>query len=480
MELKLQPKQSDCYLSEATEILYGGAAYGGKSHLLRVASIAWSLQIPGLQTYLFRRVSEDLRRNHIEGPSSYLVLMDELLGQKRVKFNESKMVFKFDNGSSIFLCHCQYEKHLSKYQGSEIHVLMIDELTHFTEMIYTYLRGRVRLGGFKIPVKKVFTNEQGKDVYYKDLFPRIICASNPGSTGHNFVKKTFIDFAPEGEIKQVSLQDGGMKRQFIKSLLEDNEIGTKNDPMYEHRLMGMYSSHMVKALRYGDWDIVIGGMFDDVWDRSKHVIKSFKIPSSWYINRSFDWGSSKPFSVGWWAESDGSSYIDSNGREHQTVRGDIFRIKEWYGCTNRVNEGIRLLASEIAEGIRMREEEMGLNVHDGPTDNSIFDEENGNCIADDMEGESISWTRSDKSPYSRKNGWQKIRSLLKGAGSKEYPGLYIFENCVDFIRTVPILPRLSRDPDDIDTNTEDHIADETRYRLYAKDKSSEVHELIGY
>ena len=221
-------------------------------------------------------------------------------------------------------------------------------------------------------------------------------------------------------------------------------------------------------------------MFDDIWDLLKHVKEPFKIPRSWYVNRSFDWGSSKPFSVGWWAESDGTPYIDARGEARSTVRGDIFRIKEWYGATNRANEGIRMLASEIAEGIIMREEEMGLAVHDGPADNAIFDEENGNCISDDMEKEGISWVRADKSPFSRKNGWQKIRALLKGAHSKEFPGLYIFNTCVDFIRTIPTLSRLQRDPDEIDTEAEDHIADETRYRVYAKEKSVEEVELGGY
>lgn len=151
MELCLHERQTEAFLTEATELLYGGAAGGGKSHLMRVASIAWCVDIPGLQVYIFRRLSDDLHKNHMEGHSGFPALLSEWIEGGHAKINWSKNFIEFWNGSKIHLCHCQYEKDVIKYQGAQIHVLLIDELTHFTEKIYRYLRGRCRLGGLKVP-----------------------------------------------------------------------------------------------------------------------------------------------------------------------------------------------------------------------------------------------------------------------------------------------------------------------------------------
>lgn len=143
IRLKLHPRQSLAFLSKATEILYGGAAGGGKSHLMRVVAIMLSMAVAGLQVYIFRRVSDDLRKNHLEGPSGLRVMLSPLVVSGHVKFNDSRGggIFEFWNGSKIYLCHCQYEKDMYKYQGAEIHLLLMDELTLFTEAIYRFLRG---------------------------------------------------------------------------------------------------------------------------------------------------------------------------------------------------------------------------------------------------------------------------------------------------------------------------------------------------
>ena len=141
----LHPKQGDVFISEATELLFGGASGGGKSHLKRAAAIIWSLQIPGLQVYLFRRTFPDLWRNHMEGPTSFPVMLANYIKVGICKPNYSSNKLSFRNGSTIHLCHCQYEKDRWDYQGADIHVLLIDEITHFTEVIYRFLRGRVRM-----------------------------------------------------------------------------------------------------------------------------------------------------------------------------------------------------------------------------------------------------------------------------------------------------------------------------------------------
>jgi len=227
-------------------------------------------------------------------------------------------------------------------------------------------------------------------------------------------------------------------------------------------------------------------MFGDVWKPRIHIVPRFAIPETWRIDRSFDWGSSKPFSVGWWATSDGSDVRMPDGTWRSTVRGDLFRVAEWYGWTGKPNEGLKMLASDIAKGIVEREVRWGWRdqgrsrVHAGVADSSIFDTENGNCIAVDMarkvrladgrEYKGVQWLKADKRPGSRKNGWEQMRMAFQNAvkpvdGPRERPGLFIFDACQQFVRTVPSLPRDEKDMDDIDTDAEDHIADETRYRV---------------
>lgn len=466
MQLELHPQQTEAYLSPATEILYGGAAGGGKSHLMRVGAIAWCTDIPGLQVYLFRRLSDDLLKNHMEGVTGFPALLDEWIGSGLVKINWSKLFIEFWNGSKIHLCHCQYEKDVTKYQGAEIHVLLVDELTHFTEKIYRYLRGRCRMGGLKLSQALA-----GK-------FPRIICGANPGGVGHNWVKATFIDIAKPYEVVRQPKSEGGMLRQYIPARLEDNPTLLQNDPDYADRLEGLGNAALVKAMRDGDWNIVAGGMFDDVWSEPRHSIAPFDIPAGWRIDRAFDWGSSKPFSVGWWAESDGTEATMRDGTKRTFPKGTLFRIAEWYGWNGKPNEGLRMLAVEVARGIVKNERDIGIagRVKSGPADSAIFDTQNGVCIADDMERAGVKWEKADKGPGSRKNGWERMRKMLKAAlqHPMEYPGLLVFDTCRQFIRTVPVLPRDERNTDDIDTDAEDHVADEARYRCTMPNRTATV------
>lgn len=469
MELALHQRQTEAFLSEATEILYGGAAGGGKSHLMRIAAIAWCTDIPGLQVYLFRRISDDLAKNHMEGPTGFPSLLGEWIDDGHVKINWSRNFIEFWNGAKIHLCHCQYEKDVTKYQGAEIHVLMLDELTHFTDKIYRYLRGRCRMGALQVADK------------YRGQFPRIIAGSNPGGVGHNWVKSTFIDGSPPMAVVKQKPDEGGMFRQFIPARLQDNPTLTATDPDYESRLEGLGNKALIRAMKMGDWNIISGGMFDDVWEEQIHVLTPFSIPSSWRVDRSFDWGSSKPFSVGWWAESDGTEAVMHDGTKRTFPRGTLFRIAEWYGWNGRPNEGLKMSDSAIAQGVVQRQADMSLaaKVRPGPADSSIFDESNGDSPAKIQERHGVRWEKADKSPGSRKRGWQLMRGRLIASRQErmEEPGLFIFETCRQFIRTFPVLPRSDRDPDDIDTDAEDHIADESRYRVLAQKRDMSVSTL---
>jgi len=283
----------------------------------------------------------------------------------------------------------------------------------------------------------------------------------------------------------------------IHGYLDENKILLMADPEYKSRIRAAARNKAeLAAWMDGSWDIVAGGMFDDVWDAKRHVVGAFDIPFSWRVDRSFDWGSSRPFSVGWWAESDGSDIRLKDGRVVSTVRGDLFRIGEWYGWTGQPNEGKRMLATEIAKGIIEREIAMG--IHDrckaGPADAAVFKTENGVCIANDLmrdvivDGQKrhIRFVSSNSGPGTRKAGWELMRQRLKAIlpdperlGPREFPGLFVFDRCEQFRRTVPVLPRDDKDLDDVDSDTEDHVADESRYRVMFSGKRVKGGRVVG-
>lgn len=473
IDLALFPKQNAALRTPANEVLYGGAAGGGKSHLMRVAAIIWCYLVPGLQVYIFRRLSTDLYKNHMEGVSGFVNLLEPWVKTKFVKIVQPGTI-RFSNGSRIFLNHCQYEHNVTQYQGTDIHVLMIDELTHWTESMYTFLRGRCRVVGLNIP-------EDLKDT----TFPRILCGSNPGGIGHNWVKNTFVDMTARGKrLVQAEKPDGGMLRAFIPAQVADNPALMKDDPSYLDRLEGLDNPALVRAMKLGDWDIVAGGMFDDVWKPDAIILPTFKIPHSWRINRSFDWGESKPFSVGWWAET-GDEEVEIAPGIHKTFApGSLIRIAEWYGWGNKPNVGCKMPATEIAKGIRKREAKMELHgrVEKGPADSSIFDTSEGSSIALRMEfPHKVRWSKADKRAGSRVQGWSKMREMFLNSAKvpMDGAGLFCFSQCEHFIRTIPSLPRDKHKQDDVDTESEDHVGDETRYRVWRKRAHLGIIKTVG-
>ena len=468
MQIDLHPKQSRAFQEPANEKLYGGSAGGGKSFLLRSVGLSLCSQIRRLQCYLFRRQSQDIIRNHFEGPGSFPDLLGPWMDRNfcRIVYSPNTII-RFANKANVHVCHCQLEKHKYNYQGPEIHVLLIDELTHFTESIYRYLRARCRMPKNDPEMWEDIRKLEEK-LGFKLNFPLVFCGANPGGVGHNWVKASWIDPLKPFEIKKMPKDEGGMLRQFIPAKLKDNP--SLDPEEYADKLAGLGNPALVKAMLDGSWDIVAGGMFDDLWNPEVHIVDPFPIPKSWRVDRSFDWGSSKPFSVGWWAESDGTDLKLKSGKIIPTVRGDLFRIAELYGWNGKPNEGCKLLAVEVARKIKKIEDRFPFKVNPGPADSSIWKEEDGPSISGNMQSAGIKWTKANKKPGSRAIGWELMRERLKGSVTREDPGLFIFNTCRHFIRTIPVLPRDETKSDDINTDAEDHIADETRYRILTKIK----------
>ncbi len=314
---------------------------------------------------------------------------------------------------------------------------------------------------------------------------RIRATTNPYGPGHNWCKKRFQLPMAEGMLigniikdtrTDIPEDEREQPRVAIRSSLAENKILLLADPGYIGKIrMAARNAAELAAWIDGSWDITSGGMFDDVWDEDKHIIPDIPYillrKSGWFMNRAYDHGLSKPFSVGWWAESNGNP-ITLYGKEYGVVKGDLFLFNEYYGCTGDENKGLNMTAREIARQIKVLEKDMGLRgrIKRGPADSSIFSKYDGHAtVAGDMKKEGIYWDAVDKSPGSRIQGWQQIRNLLTGAvprdGIREDKGIYVCERCVDWRRTVPGLTRDDKNLDDVNTDVEDHAGDMTRYRL---------------
>lgn len=441
LDIDLHPKQGVAFESLATEILYGGAAGGGKSFFMRAAAIIWCAMIPGLQVYLFRRTYDDLIKNHIEGSSGFRVLLAPWEAAGLVKIVETEI--RFWNGAKIYLCHCEHEKHRFKYQGAEIHVLLIDELTLFTEVIYRFLRTRVRMTSITVPAQ--FTGG----------FPRILCGSNPGNVGHAWVKSTFImdgdDRVTPLAIRQMPPEEGGMKRQYIPATLDDNPTMAVDDPTYRDRLRGLGNAAMVKAFERGDWDAVVGSFLEGIWDDDGHVVDPFPIPSTWKVWRAMDWGFAKPYAIYWLAlDHDGVYYV----------------WRELYGYGGKADVGTRETATQVAQKIKKIEEHderLGYEYRSNPADSAIFAEQgHSKSIGKMFRDEGIKWVECFKGPRSRVNGAQEIVALLKGGKLK------VFRTCKHLIRTVPALMPDENNLEDVNTKMEDHAWDALRYGVQSR------------
>lgn len=439
MELRLEPKQTLAFETPACEVLYGGAKGGGKSFLMRVSAIRWCMEVPGIQVYLFRRTLSDLRRNHMEGPQSFQALLKEHLDSGHVKYHMKDNQFGFWNGSLLNLCYCESERDVENYQGAEMHVLMPDEATHYTEYQYRYLRGQVRLAGLKVPEK------------YKGRLPRIEAGANPGSVGHAWVKRTFISPAEPMKIWKAPADEGGMLRQFIPARLSDNPHLTRDDPDYADRLRGMGNESLVRAMLEGDWDIVAGQAFEKL-RRDVHCIDPFTPPDDWLCFGSLDWGSSRPFSFGAWCVSNGNPLPD--GRTYR--RGAIIRWKEWYGWTGKPNDGLRMEVAEVAKGIKEKVERKLAYIAADP---SMWKVDGGPSHAETFMRHGVVLRRADNSRHA---GYLEVRNRI--AGDSEGPMLYVTRNCHDgFWRTMPDLVMDTADTEDVDTDNEDHAYDDVRY-----------------
>lgn len=305
---------------------------------------------------------------------------------------------------------------------------------------------------------------------------------NPGGIGHSWVKQRYIDVAPP--YTPYNDPDTGFTRMFIPSKTSDNTILLANDPKYRNRILAATGGNeaLRKAWLEGDWDIVAGAFFD-CWDRTRHVVKPFQIPDHWLRFRSGDWGSARPFSFGWFA-------VVADDFKHGDLilpRGCLVRYREWYGQATddsgnpKYNVGLKMVAESV--GSRLAEIEAKDNVSYGVLDPAAFSQDGGPSIHERImlgSGSKVVFRRADNkrvATLGALGGWDQMRSRLIGEAA-ERPMLVFFENCIDSIRTIPLLQHDKDNIEDVDTDGEDHAADDVRYacmsRPWIKESIKEV------
>lgn len=435
-----QPKQIEFMQRFEDEALYGGAAGGGKSDAL-VMEATRQVRIPYYKGIIFRRTFPQLKE-----------LLDKAsLYYPRAfpgcKYNASTHTWHFPSGAQIIYGSMKDEASKYNHQGIAYDFIGFDELTHFTQTQYEYLRSRNRPNG------------PGTRCYMRST-------CNPGGVGHGWVKAMWIDAGEPmktmWEVVDIVHPDGHTEKQrkskiFVPSSVFDNEILMRNDPGYVARLASMDEATR-NALLYGDWNSFQGQVFREWRNDSSHyldrqwthVIEPFEIPSHWQIYRSYDHGYAKPFSVGWYAY-DGEAF---------------YRILEMYGCTQTPNTGVEWTTTKIFSEIHRVETEhewlAGKHII-GIADPAIWQEDGGDSIAKTAADCGVYFTKADNT---RIAGLMQCHRRL-AFNDDGFPLFYVFKNCKHFIRTIPPLVYSETNVEDVETTLEDHIYDEWRYCMQA-------------
>lgn len=438
------PKQELFLTDTHRHVAFGGARGGGKSFAVRLKAVILCLKHSGISVMIVRKSFPELTANHIKP-------LKEMLrcGAKDAvaKYNDSKKEITFPNGSEILFRYCDTEKDVDRYQGTEVDVLFLDEATQLSED----------------QMKKICACVRGVNSFPK----RIYYTCNPGSKGHGYIKRLFIDKVYEsGEHPE--------DYSFIQSLVTDNKALMEQNPDYIKQLEAL-PPKLREAWLNGRWDVFEGAFFEEFRatpdpqachdagitveealqeHRWTHVVKPFDIPKSCKIYRSYDFGYGKPFAVNWYAvDYDETAYM----------------ILELYGCTGTPNEGVKWTPEEQFKEVARIEREhpylKGRKIQ-GVADPSIWDGSRGIAIIEEAEKQHLLF---DKGINDRIPGWMQVHERLKFDENGKAM-LYIFENCKDTIRTIPLMmysEKVNR-MEDLDTDLEDHIADSLRYFCMAR------------
>jgi hypothetical protein len=423
------------------EVFYGGARGGGKTE----SSIGdW---LDHSSRYGENAIGIFFRRKLVQ-LAEVIARTKQLFTKLGAKYNEQQKTWTMPNGARLKFAYLEKDSDAEEYQGHSYTRIYIEELTNFPSSgPVNKLRATLRSGA-GVPCGMRLTG-------------------NPGGPGHLWVKARYIDPNPAGyeiltEETEVEL-DGekitvSLDRVFIPSKLGDNNLLMRNDPTYVLRLRQSGSEALVRAWLEGDWSIIDGAYFAE-WDELVHVLPgefAAKLRPEWLRFRAFDWGSAKPFSCGWYCQIE----QDVIWGERVIPKGALVKYREWYGSKGP-NQGLKMTAEDVADGIKLREK--GERIRYGVADPAVYIRNGGPSIGENMAKRGVTWRAADNK---RLPGWSMLRSRL--VGDNGLPMLYFLDCCEDTIRTLPVLQHDADNEEDLDTEGEDHAADELRYACMSR------------
>ena len=430
--------QTEFLAAGEREVLYGGAAGGGKSYAMLVDPLRYMThsQFSGL---LLRKTTEELRE---------LIWKSQELYPKvypGIKWSERKMQWTAPSGARLWLSYLDRDEDVLRYQGLSFSWIGMDELTQWhTPFAWNYLRSRLRSTAPDLPIYMRAT-------------------TNPGGAGHNWVKKMFIDPANFGEAFDATDIDSGetlrypvghskegqalFKRRFIPAKLADNPF-LSNAGDYEANLLSL-PEHQRRQLLEGSWDIAEGAAFIE-WDRNVHVVEPYEIPKTWMKFRACDYGYGSYSAVLWFAVTPDEQLV---------VYRELYVSK--------------VLAADLADMVLEVEQDDG-NIRYGVLDSSCWHRrgDTGPSLAEQMITRGCRWRPSDRSAGSRVAGKNELHRRLKVDDETFEPQIVFFNNCRNLISQLPILPLDKRNPEDIDTKAEDHLYDALRYGIMTRPRFS--------
>lgn len=403
----------------ARNVLYGGAAGGGKSHALRWDAYMRCLSVPHYRALLLRRTFPELENTHLEN-----VPVDEANGVPCV-FLKSERKVRFGNGSVLQFGHCEDESAVAKYLSTEYDAIYFDELVTFTEKQFLMIRSRAR------------STKAG-------IRPVIKAGTNPGGPESHWVRRRFIwqDLTPK-EDPRYRPEDYA----YVAATLDDNPHIDREE--YAANLESL-PEELARAYRYGDWDIFPGQYFGE-WRKAKHVTaEHHHYPAHYQRVRAVDWGYVKPGVCLWLVK------LPDSGRWY---------LEHEYVFT-------RTLAADVAREIVRRTKDLGVKVQYTVADTSMWTPDGtvGESMAETFQRHGVALLQADKrrlGTSDRPLGWQRFRHWLKDAPDG-VPWLTVSPECAYTVRTIPALVSDKHKPEDVDSDGEDHAADALRYFVMSR------------
>ena len=485
--------QDDLLTCPLQEIFFGGARGGGKTDgVLGKWAAKERIYKQNFNAIMFRRTAVSAE-DAIERSR-------EIYRPVGGRFNELKLRWRMPNGGRVSFAYLDTIADANVYQGRNVTDAWVEEAGQYpSPAAIDRLFGILR-SSHGVPIQLILT-------------------ANPGGPGQHWIReryqihpfplvpKIMIRTLPTGKEHKVAV---------IPSRITDNKILLANDPGYVDRLQLVGSPQLVRAWLEGDWSAIEGAFFTE-WNEEKHVLTPFAIPHTWMRFRSADWGSYAPFSIGWWAVAtddypiggatlpdDGAVFgtradmlgtkllrtrsigeMDSKENSHHPVgtapariipRGALVRYREWYG-----EVGGKLTAEQVADGIIERETSDRPRLAYGVLDPSAFIESGGPSIAERInkaliekkmasfrpaDNKRVPRSIGDPSKSGPMGGWDQMRARMLGTNG--VPMLYCFSTCRDSIRTIPVLQHDEIRSEDLDTEAEDHAADDWRYACMSR------------